>query len=155
MWLNLVVLMAVLPALVPGEADGEPTPQQVRVFITGCGSGFGNLLARHCTCMAWGYKAVCLMQSGGRAAVEPDIKQAERGFATSQRQRAMLQQPHGWRGVWGTDGSLSARETLDSSGRRFQSVSQDVKSYLPSSPHSADQMSLFHPWPPPPDLEAL
>ena len=38
---------------------------------------------------------------------------------------------------------------------RVQGVFLDVESHLPSSPHPADQMSLFHPSPLPSDLEGL
>ena len=75
------------------------------VFITGCGSGFGNLLARHWTCKAWGSRLCVWCSLGSSSCGTRHQTGQRRGFATSQRQRAMLQQPRGWRSVWGTDGS--------------------------------------------------
>ena len=49
--------------------------------------------------------------------------------------------------------SLCEGHWLSASWGRVQGVFLDVKSHLPSSPHSADQTSLFQLSPLPPDLE--
>ena len=133
------------------------------IFITGCDSGFGNQLARQLDLKGLRVLAACLTEQGADQlrnqtsdrlqTVILDVTKTESVSAATEWVKERV-------GDRGTATflvcllfSLCEGHWLSASWGRVQGVFLDVKSHLPSSPHSADQTSLFQLSPLPPDLE--
>ncbi|NXI21868.1 RDH7 dehydrogenase, partial [Sterrhoptilus dennistouni] len=69
MWLSLLALVAVLWALgwLARDRRTLPTVTDKHVFITGCDSGFGNLLARRLARRGYRVLAACLTPQGAES----------------------------------------------------------------------------------------
>ena len=124
------------------------------IFITGCDSGFGNKLARQLDLRGLRVLAACLTEQGAEQlrnqtsdrlqTVILDVTKTESVAAASQWVKECV----GDRGnTWISClfiSSLCVREdVLSAPWGRVQGVFLDVKSHLPSSPHPAEQTSLF------------